>query len=109
LQGSKRGTLRTEWKAVGCRRHRRPACRKKDSWLLGAHAVGRKRSRAECRARGARFAVPRTGFEAQLLRKAMRRAGIGKVRLGYVKRHRDWVALDERAGDPSPKRTERRR
>jgi hypothetical protein len=47
-------------------------------------------------ARDARFAVPRTGCEAQLLREAMRRAGVGKAQLGYVKWRGDWVALDKR-------------
>jgi hypothetical protein len=97
VQKSKRETLDIGWKAVGCRAHRRPACRKKDRWLLGAHAVAKKRARAECRLRGAKFAVPRTGFEAQLLREAMGRAGVGKALLGYVRRHGEWVALDDRA------------
>jgi hypothetical protein len=96
VQTSKEGTLRTRWKAAGCGSHRRPACRKNDRWLVGARAVAKKSARAECRARDARFAVPRTGYEAQLLREAMRRAGVGKARLGYVKRRGDWVALDKR-------------
>jgi hypothetical protein len=96
VQKSKPGSLTTAWKAVGCRRDRRPACRKKDRWLLGAQAVGKRRARAECRARGAKFAVPRTGFEAQLLREAMERAGVGKALLGYVRRGGEWVALDNR-------------
>jgi hypothetical protein len=96
VQKSKPGSLTTAWKAVGCRRDRRPACRKKDRWLIGAHAAGKRRARAECRARGAKFAVPRTGFEAQLLREAMERAGVGKALLGYVRRGGKWVALDKR-------------
>jgi hypothetical protein len=96
IQTTTRGALRTQWKAVGCRRHRRPACRKKDRWLLGADKVGKPDARAECRARDAKFAVPRTGFEAQLLREAMQRAGVGKALLGYARRGGDWVALDER-------------
>jgi hypothetical protein len=97
VQRSKEGTLTTRWKAVACDSHRRPACRKNDRWLVGARAVAKKRARAACRARDARFAVPRTGYEAQLLREAMRRAGVGKVRLGYLKRRGDWFALDKRA------------
>ena len=63
---------------------------------LGADRVPKKRARAECRDRGAKFAVPRTGVEAQLLREAMRRAGAGKALLGYAERRGEWVALDER-------------
>jgi hypothetical protein len=90
------GSVTTAWKAVGCARDRRPACRKKDRWLIGAHAVRKRRARAECGARGAKFAVPRTGFEAQLLREAMERAGVGKALLGYVRRGGEWIALDKR-------------
>jgi hypothetical protein len=96
VQRSKKGTLRTRWNAVRCGSDRRPACRRNDRWLVGARAAAKKSARAACRARDARFAVPRTGYEAQLLREAMRRAGVGKVRLGYVKRRGDWVALDRR-------------
>jgi hypothetical protein len=96
VQKTQAGTLRTLWKAVGCRRHRRPACRRKDRWLLGADKVGKPDARVECRTRDAKFAVPRTGLEAQLLRDAMQRAGVAKVLLGYARRGGDWVALDER-------------
>jgi hypothetical protein len=96
LQGAKRGSLATRWRTVGCRRPLRPACRKRDRWLVGSERVPEKRARAECGTRGAKFAVPRTGFEAQLLREAMRRAGAHKVRLGHVRRGGEWVALDGR-------------
>jgi hypothetical protein len=96
LQRSRGGSLDTRWKTVGCGRELLPACRKGDRWLLGAHRVSKKGARAECRARDAKFAVPRTGFEAQLLREAMLDEGAGKTRLGYVKRGGDWAALDER-------------
>jgi hypothetical protein len=96
LQRSKGGSPDTRWKTVGCGRELLPACRKGDRWLLGDDRTSRKGARAECRARDARFAVPRTGFEAQLLRSAMLADGAGKARLGYVKRGGDWAALDER-------------
>lgn len=97
VQTSRKAKLTTRWKTLPCREHRLPACRKGHRWLLGSEAVAEKRGRAECRARHAKFAVPRTGYEAQLLRKTMRRAGGGEVWLGYRKRHGDWVALDRRA------------
>jgi hypothetical protein len=97
VQKSKKGSLSTRWKTLRCGKLRRPACRHKKRWLLGAEAVSEGAARAECGERHAKFAVPRTGFEAQLLRQKMRGAGVGQVWLGYLKRHGHWVALDKRA------------
>ena len=96
VQGVKKSKLRTRWKTLGCARHRRPACRKGKRWLLGTDEVAQRKGRGECKSRHAKFAVPRTGFEAQLLRKKQLAAGERQVWLGYVKRHGDWVALDKR-------------
>lgn len=65
--------------------------------MLGAKVVAERQGGAECRARGARFAVPRTGFEAQLLREKMQAAGVSQVWLGYVKGRSGWSALDRRS------------
>jgi hypothetical protein len=97
VQKAKAGSLATRWMTLRCGKLRRPACRKKRRWLLGGHEVSEHAARVECGKRHAKFAVPRTGFEAQLLRKRMRAAGVGSAWLGYVKRHGDWVALDRRA------------
>ncbi|MGH2993065.1 MAG: hypothetical protein ACRDL1_05960, partial [Solirubrobacterales bacterium] len=97
VQKSKRGKRGTRWKAARCRRLHRPACRRKQRWLVGGQAVAAERARAACRERDAKFAVPRTGYDAQLLRKAMRRAAARRVWLGYSKRHGEWTTLDTRA------------
>jgi hypothetical protein len=97
VQGAKRGSLLTRWKTLPCRKQLRPACRKGATWLLGRKQVAEKRGRKACKARHAQFAVPRTGYEAQLLRLKMRRAHVSQVWLGYVKRDGEWTALDNRA------------
>ena len=85
------------WFSRRCRARRRPACRKGERWILAGLKVTQNRARRRCRARRARHAVPRTGYEAQLLRLAMRRQKVSEVWLGYkAKRRRGWVALDKR-------------
>jgi hypothetical protein len=96
VQTSRRGSLATRWRTLPCGKSRRPACRRGKTWLLGRRAVPEKRGRAECRSRRAQFAVPRTGYEAQLLRQRMRGARVGQVWLGYLKRKGGWAALDRR-------------
>lgn len=98
VQTSHAKSLSTRWKTLSCGQRRRPACRRGKNWVLGTQAVAEKRGGTECRSHGARFAVPRTGFEAQLLRKQMRAAGISQAWLGYVKGRGGWTALDRRSG-----------
>jgi hypothetical protein len=97
-QTSHAGSLGTRWRTLACGQLRRPACRRGTAWILGAAAVAEKRGRAECRASHAQFAVPRTGFEAQLLREEMQGSGTSQAWLGYVKRRGGWVALDTTSG-----------
>jgi hypothetical protein len=96
VQSFHSGTLSTGWRTAACADARRPACRRGTRWFLGVEAVAEKRGRAACRARHAQFAVPRTGYEAQLLRQRMRAARVSQVWLGYVKRAGGWAALDRR-------------
>jgi hypothetical protein len=96
VQSARAGTLSSRWRTAACSAPRRPACRRGGRWLLGAKAVPQRSGRAVCRARGAQFAVPRTGYEAQLLRRTMRGAGQSQVWLGYMRRGGEWVALDRR-------------
>jgi hypothetical protein len=98
VQTFRRGGPSTRWKTLACGKPRRPACRRGKSWILGAKAVPQNRGRAGCRSRHAQFAVPRTGFEAQLLRQRMQGARVGQVWLGYLKRRGGWAALDRRSG-----------
>jgi hypothetical protein len=98
VQTFRRGTLSTRWKTLACAKLRRPACRRGEEWMLGAKPVPEKRGSPECRSNHAQFAVPRTGYEAQLLRRRMQGARVGQVWLGYVKRRAGWAALDRRSG-----------
>jgi hypothetical protein len=97
VQRAKPGSLLTLWKTRPCSKELRPACRKGATWLLGRKEVGEKKGRKACKARHAQFAVPRTGYEAQLLRLKMRSAHVSQAWLGYVKRNGEWTALDNRA------------
>lgn len=97
VQASSAKSLSTHWKTLPCGKPRRPACRRGTTWILGRKAVGEGQASAECRSRGARFAVPRTGFEAQLLRMKMKAARVSQVWLGYVKGRGGWTALDRRS------------
>jgi hypothetical protein len=97
VQGAKLGSLLTLWKTRPCSKELRPACRKGATWLLGGKEVAEKKARKTCKARHAQFAVPRTGYEAQLLRLKMRSAHVSQAWLGYGKRKGEWTALDNRA------------
>jgi hypothetical protein len=82
------------WQAGSCVARRRAACRRSDgSWLVTTSAVDLRRARVACRARGAAFAVPRTGWENELLERA---AGGDPVLLGLVRVSGAWRAVDER-------------
>jgi hypothetical protein len=98
VQAFRSGTPATGWRTAPCAEVRRPACRRGTAWFLGPEAVAEKLGRAACRARHAQFAVPRTGYEAQLLRQKMRSARASQAWLGYVKRAGGWAALDRRRG-----------
>ncbi|MGH2953748.1 MAG: hypothetical protein ACRDK9_06955 [Solirubrobacterales bacterium] len=85
------------WRAKRCRGRRAVACRKPGgAWLAIARAVRPSKARAACRRRGARHAVPRTGYEVQLLRERMARKDLKAAWLGYRKRKGAWTALDRR-------------
>lgn len=84
------------WEAVWCKRGRRPAaCRTASgSWLVTQKAVRSKRASAACAKQGAAFAVPRTGYENELLRQA--KADEATVWLGHGRAAEGWRALDPR-------------
>jgi hypothetical protein len=87
------------WRVLRCRAHRRVACRARNgSWSVSKRKVRARSARRLCRkrSRSQSHAVPRTGFEGQLLRAAMKRAGARSVWLGYRRRAGRWVALDRR-------------
>jgi hypothetical protein len=86
------------WQSRSCGERHEPACRTPaGSWLVGRSAVPKQAAIVQCRRLGAQLAVPRTGYEAQLLRLAMQSAGVSEAWLGY---HRtsggNWAAEDLR-------------
>ncbi len=85
------------WRSTRCRGKRAIACRRSNrEWVLGARATSGGRARAACRKRNAEYAVPRSGYEVQLLRERMARQGTRSVWLGYRKKNSGWRALDRR-------------
>jgi hypothetical protein len=84
------------WYAGRCARKRFAACRDGRDWKVTRQRTAAGRAKRACRKRGGAFAVPRTGFENQLLRRAMRAADTKRVSLGYRKRRGSWRALDRR-------------
>ena len=82
------------WSSSSCKRPRRVACRTgAGSWLVPRAAVPETGAARVCADAGARFAVPRTGYENVLLQAA---AGKAPVWLGYVRSGDSWTALDRR-------------
>lgn len=77
---------------------RRPAaCRKPSGrWTVTRGRVEFGDATEACGERAAAFAVPRTGFEAQLLRLAMARAEVREVWLGQRRAGGAWAPLDRR-------------
>jgi hypothetical protein len=72
------------WESRGCAERHPVACRAANgSWLVTAAAVPERVAATQCRARSAELAAPRTGYENQLLRVAMERAGASTAWLGY--------------------------
>jgi hypothetical protein len=87
------------WHARPCSQRHRVACRnRRGNWHVATGAVTASAAAKRCgRPRtGARFAVPRTGYEAQRLRLAMAGARTGVVWLGYRRAGSTWRALDAR-------------
>jgi hypothetical protein len=69
------------WISGSCTASRRVACQAADgSWVVPAVAVPQADAAASCTAAGATFAVPRTGYQNQLLRAA---AGTDQVWLNF--------------------------
>jgi hypothetical protein len=85
------------WRSKRCRGKRAVACRRSSGrWIVDAHPTPARRGRAACKDRRAGYAVPRSGYEVQLLRKRMERKAVRSVWLGYRKKQGDWTALDRR-------------
>lgn len=85
------------WRSKACRGERAVACRRSNGrWVVNAHPTLPRRARAACNDRHSDYAVPRSGYEVQLLRERMKGKGIRSVWLGYRKKKGEWIALDHR-------------
>jgi hypothetical protein len=85
------------WRSKRCVDKRAIACRRSDGkWIVDGPPTPAHRGRAACSERRAAYAVPRSGYEVQLLRERMERKGVRSVWLGYRKKKGAWTALDQR-------------
>jgi hypothetical protein len=85
------------WKSRRCQGKRPAACRRPSGrWAITKARVKFARAETACGEREAAFAVPRTGYEAQLLRQAMERAEVRGVWLGQRRDGVAWSPLDQR-------------
>lgn len=74
----------------------RPVCRDGRRWSVGPDRLDRRKAARYCEREGAQLAVPRTGYENQLVRLAMEEAETRSALLGYRLRGGEWVPLDVR-------------
>ncbi len=84
------------WFARPCGLRQPVACRDGADWLVFKAPVRAANAEAACAVIGAEHAVPRTGYETQLVRLAMRAEGVSSAWLGYRLQGGEWVALDQR-------------
>jgi phosphatidylinositol-specific phospholipase C-like protein len=85
------------WETRACRGRRQAACRAADgSWLLTLRAEPPSDAARACAAQSAVLAVPRTGYEGQLLRVAMEAVGAREAWLGIARAGDSWRAFDSR-------------
>lgn len=84
------------WVARACAERHPVACRAADgAWSVALPTVPAAAATARC-GQGAEHAVPRTGYEGQLLRVAMAAAGVETAWLGQRRDGDGWSALDAR-------------
>jgi hypothetical protein len=84
------------WKAIACEGRYRVVCREDAEWSVTRNPHPVKRAERVCERRGKQHAVPRTGFEGQLLDDELERRGAARALLGYRRINRHWTALDQR-------------
>jgi phosphatidylinositol-specific phospholipase C-like protein len=80
------------WRAQKCSKLHRVACRKQGRWLVPRTRIVSRAASEVCAEHRATEAVPRTGFEAQRLRLAMKRARTATVWLDFQRRNGDWAS-----------------
>ncbi len=98
LMRAGRALLYGRWVSKGCGVKARPACRNRSRWTVGKRRLDLDAGERWCARHDAKLAVPRTGFENQLLRKAMEKRGTKAALLGYQLRGGIWTPLDSRDG-----------
>lgn len=85
------------WRSVPCGAVRsRPVCRNRSSWSVGKRSLPARRARRYCRRHHSVAAVPRTGYEDQLLLQAMAKRKARTALLGMRRMGSTWVPLDPR-------------
>ena len=75
-----------------------PACRNRSRWSVGKRPLDLDAAARWCERHDATLAVPRTGFENQQLRAAMKKGKARTALLGYRLMHGVWTPLDTRGG-----------
>jgi hypothetical protein len=83
------------WRSRSCAGRRPAACRDGRAWSVSAPVRFARAGRA-CKRDGGRFAVPRTGYEDELLKRALRRDQKATAWLGQRRAGRAWQPLDRR-------------
>ena len=78
------------WRDQACHRLRRAACRRGGEWLVPKAHASQADARGVCRRRDARLGVPRTGYQAQRLRRAMETAGAARAWLALRRDASGW-------------------
>jgi len=86
------------WFSRRCRRPRPVACLEDAGWRVLKARAPAVRAAKRCDRRDARWAAPRTGHEAQLLRLALEGAAGGRTKawIGYRRIDGDWAPQDQR-------------
>jgi hypothetical protein len=98
------------WAARPCTERHRVACRDaQGDWFVPAARTTARAAPRICASARVMNGVPRTGFDGQQLRSAMRRHGSGAVWLGQRRRGSAWARFEKRGCGPSLTRPAKRR
>ena len=98
------------WLARPCGERHRVACRDaQGDWFVPAARTTARAAPRICASTRVVNGVPRTGFDGQQLRSAMRRHGSGAVWLGQRRRGSGWARFEKRGCGPSITRPAKRR
>ena len=97
------------WESRPCSEHHRVACRTDaGGWVVPPGRAKARSAARRCSTPGLANAVPRTGFEGQLLRVAATGAGARNVWLGQRRRATGWELAETRGCGPALRQARRR-